>query len=94
MEEKLDASSDHQVLLGCVVVKFDLLESGTVENPRIVYEEPKGVFGRSALYALRKFKFASAASAGTVLGLTVIKFLVENRSADRGHPETPVVASN
>jgi protein TonB len=42
---------------GWVIVKFNVDEYGSVVDPEIIEAEPKGVFNRSALKAIKKFKY-------------------------------------
>ncbi|MFP6641059.1 MAG: energy transducer TonB [Myxococcota bacterium] len=42
---------------GWVVLRFTITESGTVRNPQILDSKPKRIFDRSALQALRKWKY-------------------------------------
>ncbi|MXZ43562.1 MAG: energy transducer TonB [Gammaproteobacteria bacterium] len=44
-------------LSGYVIVKFDVTEEGTVENPVVVEAKPPGIFDRSAIRAALKFKY-------------------------------------
>lgn len=45
-------------LEGMVQVAFTVAEDGSVVDPEVVYSEPPRVFDRSALAAVRKWKFA------------------------------------
>jgi TonB family protein len=42
---------------GYVIVEFAITERGTVENPRVIEAKPKGVFDRSALEAVLRWKY-------------------------------------
>ena len=43
---------------GYVVVEFAVTELGSVDAPRVVEAKPRGVFDRSALEAVRKWKYS------------------------------------
>ncbi len=42
---------------GWVILEFTVSEMGTVENPGVIDAEPKNVFDRSALNAIKKYKY-------------------------------------
>ena len=42
---------------GYVVVQFDVTEEGTVENPVVLEAKPPSIFDRSAIRAVKRFKF-------------------------------------
>ncbi|MDC0598682.1 energy transducer TonB [Gammaproteobacteria bacterium] len=43
---------------GYIVIEFDINETGQVVDPRVLYAEPSGVFERSALRALERWKYS------------------------------------
>ncbi|KFI23879.1 energy transducer TonB [Nitrosococcus oceani] len=45
-------------LEGTVQIAFTVAEDGSVVDPEVVYSDPPHVFDRSALHAIRKWKFA------------------------------------
>lgn len=45
-------------LEGMVQIAFTVAEDGSVINPKVIYSEPPRIFDRSALAAVRKWKFA------------------------------------
>ena len=49
---------------GYVIVRFDINETGSVENPEVVEQKPPGVFDQSALSAARQFKYVPKHVAG------------------------------
>jgi len=45
-------------------LSFTIDESGQVQSPSIVDEEPEGVFDKASFKAIKKFKFKPAMAAG------------------------------
>ncbi|MYD46142.1 MAG: energy transducer TonB [Gammaproteobacteria bacterium] len=59
---------------GYVVVKFDVTEEGTVENPVILEADPPGIFDRSALRAAKRFKFRAKVVNNEPVRVTGVKY--------------------
>lgn len=67
---------------GYVLLEFTVTELGTVENPVIIEEEPKGYFGRAALNAARKFKYKPKVMNGEPVPVSGVRNLITFELAD------------
>lgn len=61
---------------GYVLLEFTVTALGTVENPVIIEEEPKGYFGRAALNAARKFKYKPKVMNGEPVPVSGVRNLI------------------
>lgn len=59
---------------GSVVVEFTVREDGTVADARVLEADPKGVFDRSALAAIAKFKYKPTVVDGIARASTGIRY--------------------
>jgi protein TonB len=50
-------SAAEKKIEGWVLLEFTISKKGTVKNARVIDARPKGVFDRSALSAIRKWKY-------------------------------------
>lgn len=67
---------------GYVLVEFTVTALGTVENPIIIEEEPKGYFGRAALAAARKFKYKPKVMNGDPVPVSGVRNLITFKLAE------------
>ena len=61
---------------GYVLLEFTVTALGTVENPIIIEEEPKGYFGRAALNAAKKFKYKPKIMNGEPVPVSGVRNLI------------------
>ncbi len=59
---------------GSVVVEFTVREDGTVADAQVIDAEPKGIFDRSALAAIAKFKYKPTVVDGIPRASTGIRY--------------------
>jgi periplasmic protein TonB len=61
---------------GWVLLEFTITEAGTVRSARVVDAEPSGIFDRSALKAIRKFKYKPKIVDGVAQEQSAQRFLL------------------
>lgn len=57
MEPLYPRRAQERGIEGYTLMEFTVTELGTVENPVVIEEEPKGYFARASLNAVRKWKY-------------------------------------
>ena len=65
---------------GSVIVEFDVLTSGKVNNPIITSSKPKGIFNKSSLEAARKWKYLPAKINGKPINRKRVRLMITYRN--------------